>query len=157
ALTTNSMAESPTAYLDRDTLKFVLTGTDFGKLWVARGAIVGLLLLFVLIGFVSGSSALRTATALLTGLLLLSLAGTGHAQTGTGQTKWLQASGDAIHLLAAGAWLGGLFPLAIISRWGSYEAASAALTRFSGIGYTAVAALLATGLLNAWFLVGSID
>jgi putative copper resistance protein D len=110
----------------------------------------------VLIGLVSRSGPLRAATALLTALLLLSLAGTGHAQTGTGQTKWLQSGADAIHLLAAGAWLGGLVPLAIVARWGSHDQATQALTRFSGMGYAAVAALLATGLLNAWFLVGTV-
>jgi putative copper resistance protein D len=156
ALTTNSMAESPNAYLDRDTIHFMVTGTDFGKLWIARGAVSALLLLLALIGFMLRSRALRTVTALLTALLLVSLAGTGHAQSGTGQAKWLQASSDAVHLLTAGAWLGGLIPLAIVARRGSYEQASTALTRFSGMGYAAVAALLATGVLNAWFLVGTI-
>lgn len=31
------------------------------------------------------------------------------------------------------------------------------LQRFSGMGYIAVAVLLATGLANAWFLVGSVS
>jgi putative copper resistance protein D len=95
--------------------------------------------------------------AVLSAFLLFSLAGTGHAQTGTGATKWLQAGADAIHLLGAGAWLGGLVPLAIVAQRGSHDEAETALTRFSGMGYAAVAALLLTGLLNGWFLVGTID
>src|SRR5262249_3783666 len=47
--------------------------------------------------------------------------------------------------------------LAIVARSGSHDEAETALTRFSGIGYAAVAALLATGLINGWFLVGTID
>jgi putative copper resistance protein D len=35
--------------------------------------------------------------------------------------------------------------------------ASVALLRFSGIGYTAVAALVISGLINTWFLVGSVS
>ena len=157
ALTTNSMAQSPTAYLDRDTVLFMITGTDFGKLWLARGAVTVLLFLLVLIGFASRTRGQIALTALLAGVLVFSLAGTGHAQTGTGGTKWLQAGSDAVHLLGAGAWLGGLVPLAIVARWGSLDEATKALTRFSGMGYAAVAALLATGLVNGWFLVGTVD
>ena len=157
ALTTNTMAQSPTAYLDRDAVQFMLTGTDFGKLWLARGAIAVLLLLLTLIGLMSRPRGLGALTALLAAFLLFSLAGTGHAQTGTGATKWLQAGADAIHLLSAGAWLGGLVPLVVVARWGTADEATKALTRFSGMGYAAVAALLATGLVNGWFLVGTID
>ncbi len=157
AFTVNSMAGAPDAYLDRDTVRFMLTSTDFGRLWLVRGAIAVLLLLLSITVLSWRSRARSAPMAILSALLLFSLAGTGHAQTGTGETKWLQAGADAVHLLGAGAWLGGLVPLAIIARRGSHDEAEKALTRFSGIGYAAVAALLATGLLNGWFLVGTVD
>lgn len=157
AFSVNAMAGSPDAYLDRETVRFMLTGTDFGRLWIARGAIAVLLLLLALAGLMSRSSGRSALSAVFAALLLFSLAGTGHAQTGTGETKWLQAGADALHLLAAGAWLGGLVPLAVVARRGSYSEAVSALTRFSGMGYAAVGLLLATGLVNGWFLVGTID
>ena len=71
---------------------------------------------------------------------------------------------DAAHLLAAGAWLGGLLPLGfvlLVSR-GAMEPArpmdlDPALLRFSGMGYVAVATLLGTGFVNSWFLVGAVS
>ena len=63
---------------------------------------------------------------------------------------------DEAHLLAAGAWLGGLLPLRYILLRGSPDAESI-LRRFSGMGYVAVAVLIGTGLINSWFLVGSLD
>jgi putative copper resistance protein D len=71
---------------------------------------------------------------------------------------------DAAHLLAAGAWLGGLLPLGfILMRYRlETEMARAAdldevLLRFSGMGYIAVATLIGSGLLNGWFLVGNVS
>ena len=64
--------------------------------------------------------------------------------------------------LAAGAWLGGLVALfylvAAAVRTSSpdhdLQTSNAAL-RFSGMGYVAVATIVGSGLINAWFLVGS--
>lgn len=70
---------------------------------------------------------------------------------------------DAAHLLAAGAWLGGLFPLGRCllgsdARLADGEALDldSVLMRFSGTGYLAVATLIGTGLVNSWFLIGSV-
>jgi putative copper resistance protein D len=67
-------------------------------------------------------------------------------------------------LLAAGAWLGGLLPLGFIllNYAGNSEAAftidlDQILLRFSGMGYIAVATLIGSGLVNSWFLVGSVS
>ena len=71
---------------------------------------------------------------------------------------------DAAHLLAAGAWLGGLVPLGfILLGYGGKRAEAGTvdvdgvLMRFSGMGYVAVATLVGTGLVNSWFLVGSVS
>jgi putative copper resistance protein D len=94
-------------------------------------------------------------------VLLASLAGTGHAQIEEGWTKIVHIVSDAAHLLAAGAWLGGLVPLGFIlldySR-GDREPivdVDRVLMRFSSMGYVAVATLIVSGLVNSWFLVGS--
>src|SRR5262249_45407089 len=94
---------------------------------------------------------------------LASIAGAGHAAAGTGWTGDLHLIGDGAHLLAAGAWVGGLVPLALLFADArsdnaslSARAAHGATLRFSVVGIIAVAALLATGVLNAVFLVGSV-
>jgi putative copper resistance protein D len=68
-----------------------------------------------------------------------------------------------LHLLAAGAWLGALLPLVILlaqaRRDSSPEAvavARAATLRFSTLGLSCVGTLLVTGVVNTWFLSGSV-
>ncbi len=69
--------------------------------------------------------------------------------------------GDALHLLAAGIWVGALVPLAILSRHSlrtrttaDARATHQALEKFSGIGPAVVSVLILTGLINSWFLIG---
>jgi putative copper resistance protein D len=94
--------------------------------------------------------------------LLMSLAISGHASAAEGATFVLQVSADALHLVAAGMWLGGLVPLAILQRSRRQADASALLVareatrRFSRLGLVTVGALIASGACNAWFLVGAI-
>ena len=153
-----TMADSPAAALDPASLRMVLLDTDFGRLWSARAVLAAILLVCTI-----GISVFRRSTPrslLIAGtaaLLLASLALTGHTQAQEGGTRWLQEGSDGLHLLAAGAWLGGLVPLAIVSRADAPEQAASALVRFSGMGYAAVATLLATGIFNSWLLVGTID
>jgi putative copper resistance protein D len=92
------------------------------------------------------------------------LAGVGHSQIEEGVAGVIHVTSDAAHLLAAGAWLGGLLPLGfILVRYGrEIETAQATgldeiLLRFSGMGYVAVATLVGSGLVNSWFLIGSVS
>jgi putative copper resistance protein D len=70
---------------------------------------------------------------------------------------------DAAHLLAAGAWLGGLVPLGFIlldysrGQGEPIDNVDRILLRFSSMGYAAVATLVASGLINSWFLVGAVS
>jgi putative copper resistance protein D len=96
--------------------------------------------------------------------LLASLAGVGHSQIEEAGASVIHVAADAAHLLAAGAWLGGLLPLGFIllNYAGNSEAAfpidlDQILLRFSGMGYIAVATLIGSGLVNSWFLVGSVS
>ena len=66
-----------------------------------------------------------------------------------------------VHLLAAGAWLGGLPALAMLfaaARRADDPAwrglAVGATRRFSWLGIVCVAALLASGIINSWNLLG---
>jgi putative copper resistance protein D len=53
---------------------------------------------------------------------------------------------DAVHLLAAGLWIGGLAVLLAIRKWPAF---AAALALFSDMAMIAVLVLVMTGLINA--------
>jgi copper resistance protein D len=157
-----NMAGSLSDLADADALWAVVRGTGFGVVWAAR------MLLAVVIVVVLAVHGLPAATGwrhlvipILAAMLLASLAGAGHTQVEEGCAGLVHILSDAAHLLAAGAWLGGLVPLAYILARHSEASQSVAtidrvLLRFSGMGYVAVATLVGSGLVNSWFLVGSV-
>jgi putative copper resistance protein D len=64
---------------------------------------------------------------------------------------------DAVHLLAAGAWLGALAAFVILLRSAPRAPETVrVLADFSLVGMLAVAALAATGLVNAWLVLGGV-
>jgi len=100
---------------------------------------------------------------LLAGAYAATLAGTGHAIGDTGADHYIHLTSDAVHLLAAGAWVGALPGLAsLLKRAGDvarperFALAVSATQRFSTLGIISVSALVVTGLINAWYLVGSV-
>jgi putative copper resistance protein D len=91
------------------------------------------------------------------------IAWTGHAGSTLGELGNLHLAADALHLIAAAAWIGGLVPLALLLATGrrNQDFAWASLARdaaqrFSTLGLVSVGTLLLTGTINAWILVGSI-
>lgn len=142
----------------------VVAETDFGRVWIAR------LLLAVALSVVAGLALRRPPASVrplgmaLAGGLLATVALTGHAQIEEGAAGLLHKAADAIHLLAAGAWIGALPPLLLLLRTPAPgqaverpEAAARQLQAFHAVGLTAVLLLVATGLINSWFLVGGVD
>ena len=90
------------------------------------------------------------ATPPLAGLLLVASVMTGHAAIGPGAFGPLHQFIDAVHLLAAGFWLGALPPLAMMLRTeGAGSGAVRAVQRFGTAGQAAVAVVLLTGIANA--------
>ncbi len=72
----------------------------------------------------------------------------------------MHIASDAAHLLAAGLWLGGLWPLGMViatREQPNIKRTIVVLHRFSGVATIAVALLVASGLVNSWFLVGSVE
>ncbi len=96
--------------------------------------------------------------AILSGLTLASLALVGHAAMQTGVEGVLHRANHAVHLLTAGAWLGGLIPFVFCRD--AYAAnhlradAVSAMTRFSFTGHFVVAAVVATGIVNIALISG---
>lgn len=146
-------AFKPSAWLS------VAAGADFGPFMAGR-ILLGLVALAVA-ALVRPSPALWGAVSLLGAAALASFAWTGHGASDEGPAGVVHLASDAVHLLAAGVWLGALAALAILLLTTGPHAAPAALTAlhrglagFSGVGTTTVAALVASGVLNSWFLVG---
>jgi putative copper resistance protein D len=149
---------------DRDAVSGFLFDTGFGKVWALR---LFLLLALLAVALVAGGHlAVRNfATALLallSGFLLVSQAWLGHAAATLGVERLVVMAGYALHVLGAGAWLGGLVPLWVMLRGPSADGArdgsvAFALYRFSTLGMFAIAMILAGGLINAWARWSSSD
>jgi putative copper resistance protein D len=101
------------------------------------------------------SGQLATAAAL-TALL----APVGHAGATPGLAGDVHLISDIVHLLAAGGWLGGLPAFAWLTwrarqvrtpAWSDFAIRST--RRFSVLGILSVGALLASGLVNSWYLL----
>lgn len=157
AFTAGAMAGTIAGITDPTVLLSVIESTEFGLLWIAR-LVVAAIIAALLLRWPS-APALRLLP-LFAMLLLVSLAGTGHARVTQGWAGALHVAADAAHLLAAGAWIGGLWLLSFVTLNGAHDdtddnAIGDVLLRFSGVGYVAVATLVASGLINSWFLVGS--
>lgn len=154
------MAGTWDGLLDGDVLRSVLIETGFGKVSAAR-LLLAIVLILIAIRTTPTSLPGRM-TVFLSATLLASLAGVGHTQIHSGISWIVHMIADGIHLLAAGAWLGGLIPLLyIVARAvrrpspDNHAHACQAARRFSTMGYVAVAALAGSGLVNGVFLVGS--
>ena len=154
AFTTANMAGTPSAAADWESLRSVVLDTAFGRVWLVRLALVSLTVGLIWLHRDSPNRG-RVLLALLAAALLASLAGVGHTQQSEGVGSVIHVGADALHLLAAGAWIGGLLALAHILA-ADQEDVGQVLMRFSGMGYVAVAVLLASGLVNGWYLVGSL-
>jgi putative copper resistance protein D len=163
AFSAANMAGSLSDLIDAENLWAVVYDTGFGNVWTVRMLLAGLIVA------ATAANAFRKASAsgdvlllILAAMFLASLAGAGHAQVEEGWESIVHVLSDAAHLLAAGAWLGGLIPLAYIlssqaTASSDAEPIDQVLLRFSGMGYVAVATLVGTGLANSWFLVGSVS
>jgi putative copper resistance protein D len=142
--------------LTADVLSTVINETQFGDVTIVRAGFaicVAACLVFD-----------RAAIAQWFGLtasfgLAASLAWIGHAGATVGATGYLHLVADALHLIAAAAWLGGLAPLILLlvaaRRNDAIPLATDAVRRFSTLGIISVTALMLSGLINAAILVGS--
>ncbi|PIB92816.1 copper homeostasis membrane protein CopD [Caulobacter sp. FWC2] len=157
-LQTAAMAGDPSAVFDRETLSAVATGSAFGAGILARLASAAVALFACLV--LRGGSRLWLILSALGAVAMASFAWTGHGAAEAGVAGHIHAAADVAHLLAAGVWLGALAALAGLLTPGRAEppgnAATLhrALAGFAGVGTAAVAVILASGLVNSWFLVG---
>jgi copper resistance protein D len=141
-----------------DTLQTVLLETQFGHLWLGRAGcclILGILLLI-------GSPELLIAA--FTFVIAGSLARAGHSGAIVSSVGPLPVLGDLGHLIGAAFWPGGLVPLLFLllreRRAADQETqrfVADVVRRFSWLSLGVVGLLAATGILNAYVIVGSLS
>lgn len=132
--------------------------TRTGYAWLLRAIVWAAVIIYLAIfrSFTSHWHAVGLVAPV--GLLVASLPYAGHADTQSPQVVLIPA--DALHVLAAGAWLGGLV-LLLVCFWprrssALAEGAAEATARFSRLALPAIVVLLVAGTVQAWFYLGSI-
>jgi copper resistance protein D len=143
-----SMADEWSAAVDPGAIGVVLTDTAFGHAWAAH-----LLLAAALVAvLVFGPHALWEATAVASAVALASLGLVGHAAMQTGAEGVLHRANHAVHLLAAGAWIGALVPF--VMCLGAYRRddlrkdAVQTMMIFSFWGQFLVVTIILSGVVN---------
>jgi putative copper resistance protein D len=153
-LETSSMVDELSAAVDPQMNERVLSDTAFGHAWAAH-----LILAAALAGVVIfGPSGRWELTVIASAALLASLGFVGHAAMQSGPEGALHRANHAIHLVAAGAWIGGLVPFVMCLK--AYERddlrrdAVRAMMSFSFWGQFGVAAIVLTGAVNVGLISG---
>ena len=161
-----NITDSPVTRVIADgTVRTLLASTQFGHAWQARVVLaIVLAALLVWPGLnMQWRAAERFVVAVVATTFLGALAWSGHGGATPGLLGDLHVTGDVLHLIAAGAWIGGLLPLRLLLSsteqtlgTAGIKLAHTATLRFSTLGTLAVGTLTITGLFNTWILVGSV-
>jgi copper resistance protein D len=151
------LAGSFGAVSDPATLKAALLDMNFGissvvRLAVALLAVTAAIFLKPGIRFWSICAGLGT-------IACASFAWMGHGAATEGSEGWVHLAADIAHLLAAAGWIGALAVFWItlarpIPSLTGQNALRTSLVGFSGVGTMLVAVIVASGLINSFFLVG---
>jgi len=140
-------------------LRDVLNLTQFGLISQIRLALA--IALAICLAFDRLAPARWLALGLALGLII-AIAWTGHAGSTPYRLGDLHLAADALHLIAAAAWIGGLPSLVLLlaavrgnKALAGASVAQAAAQSFSTLGVVSVGTLLLSGIVNTWILVGS--
>ncbi|WP_271620955.1 copper homeostasis membrane protein CopD [Bradyrhizobium sp. CCBAU 51745] len=143
--------------LNPDVLSTVVNETQFGRVAALRACTAVCLAICLICDRAAIARWLGLAASLAFAAML---AWTGHAGATFGIVGYLHLAADALHILAAAGWIGGLVPLILFlaaARYGSSPLlARDAVGRFSTMGIISVATLILTGVANTVVLVGSV-
>ncbi len=153
ALQAGDMADATSMSQALAAVPLVLSGTRFGHLVAVQLCLVAVVALAI-----GRRDSIRRqwAACVLAGLAVASQAGHGHgAAMQAGSGGLLLASG-VVHLLAAGAWLGGLVPLLLVVVLASPRDGAMAARWFTPLGKLCLVAITATALVQGWVLVASL-
>lgn len=152
ALQARAFADASTVVETVSALPRVLTGTQFGHLAVGQAACAAI----ALVALGRGDRLRRWDGALVAMAVAVILqAGHGHGYAMSEGVGRLSVS-DGVHLLCAGAWLGGLGPLLTVLRSAPGPAGAAATRSFSAVALWVVGGLLLSAGYQGWCLVGDL-
>jgi putative copper resistance protein D len=154
---TSILAGSLDEGIKPESLWAVIMTTAFGPSALVRAASAALALAALAVLGLSRWG--RGLTAALGGVATASLGWMGHGPSTEGAPHLLHLASDVLHALAAGVWIGALAVfLGGLRRSSEHPTQVRALHRtlqgFGGVGSAVVAVIVATGLVNSWFLVG---
>jgi putative copper resistance protein D len=150
------MAGSLSEGLRAESLAVVITGMGLGKAAIVRAGLAALAALILMIGG-RGRSTWRV-TGVLGALATATFPWMGHGAATEGSGHLVHLAADILHSLAAAVWLGALLVFVLLA-WQREQSALPvqalrdALHAFSKVGIAAVATLVISGAVNAWFLV----
>ncbi len=145
------LGDDPGAAWNPEQVAVVLTQTTFGRTWLLREASIVLAALASVAPLLS----IGRGVYFLVAASLASLALIGHAASGTGAAGTAVRLALALHLLAAGAWVGALPALWVLAGRLAAGDLVKVLKLFSRYGVLLVAVVVATGAINAWSRTGS--
>lgn len=158
------VAAVPLTVADQQGLGLVDALTVAGRTRAATDSVVAAALWVLALGLavlaaVRAGTVRVARTALAAALLLGAVAPTLTGHTRTFGPRALVVAADVLHVLAGSVWLGGLVGLAVaLPALGPRRAGAAVvLARFSTLAATVLAALVVTGTLLGWRIVGSWD
>jgi len=134
-----------------DDLWVVLTTTSFGHVLLPQ--ILLLVATAVVLGRSPSAGRWRIGLVLGTAAVILEV-GHDHAYAMATGLSFLEVS-QALHLWAAGAWLGGLLPLLLVVRLAPPPEAAVAARRFAPLGQVCVMLMAASAFVQGWILIGS--
>jgi putative copper resistance protein D len=165
-VTAAAMSDEPLGdVISNGVLSTVLTQTTFGHDWLIR-SVLACSLAAAFVPFLAARTAkpvwLDAVAVILAAALAGTLAWAGHAAGGLGVEALVHPVADVLHLIAAAAWIGALPPLLVLLATvgdddGSIALARTATVRFSTLGIFSVGTLVFTGIINTWYLVGSVQ
>lgn len=154
------MAGVPLASVDLASVEMIVGATSAGAAWIVRMAALILAFIAVLALRRRPTVALYVVVAS-AAIALASLAWGGHGAMAEGAIGWIHLIADIGHLLAAGIWVGALLALLllvfrrrVLVDHDHLILSHRVLAGFSVVGTLTVAAIITSGLVNSWLLVG---
>jgi len=143
----------------RPHIEMMVFETDVGLAWVVR--IVALVVGGLAVMLNQRAPGFSLLIASIAGAIALaSLAWSGHGAMDEGSRRYWHFITDILHLLAAGAWLGGLIAFALLARINALQSEERirllvrAVKRFEWVGAVIVIVITVTGIVNYLFIVG---
>jgi putative copper resistance protein D len=154
---TATLAGSFSAVSDPASLKAALLGMNFGISSLVRLAVA--LFAIAAVVFLGPGRPLWVLCGGLGTIACATFAWMGHGAATEGGPGWVHLASDIAHLLATAGWIGALVVFWIMLARPAPSVAGqktlcAALDGFSGVGTILVAVIVASGLINSFFLVG---